>query len=74
MVRTIISLEEPDKKWLDGKASRLGLPTAELVRRFVIRMRQEEDSAYEKILQQTSGIWQEGDGLEYQNRVRDEWT
>ncbi|MGI8990935.1 MAG: ribbon-helix-helix protein, CopG family [Bryobacteraceae bacterium] len=74
MVRTIISLEEPDKKWLDSKASQLGLPTAELVRRFVIRMRQEEESAYEKMLQQTSGIWEEGDGLEYQNRMRDEWT
>ncbi len=73
MTRTIISLEEPDKKWLDSKASQLGLPTTELVRRFVIRMRQEEEATYEKLLDSSSGIWKEGDGLDYQNRLREEW-
>lgn len=73
MTRTIISLEEPDKQWLDTKASQLGLPTTELVRRFVIRMRLEEEVTYARLLDDTKGIWREGDGLEYQNRLREEW-
>ena len=74
MVRTIISLDEPDKKWLDNKAAKLGLSRAEIVRRLVIRMRHEEESSYGKLLNETSGIWSEGDGLAYQDRMRDEWT
>ncbi len=74
MIRTIISLDEPDKKWLDNKATKLGLSRAEIVRRLVIRMRQEEESSYGKLLDETGGIWREGDGLAYQDRMRDEWT
>lgn len=29
---------------------------------------------FDRLLAETSGIWTEGDGLEYQRRIRDEWT
>lgn len=28
---------------------------------------------FNKLLKQTSGIWQQGDGLQYQTKLRDEW-
>ena len=47
MIRTIISLDEESKKWLDQQA------------------REENISAAE--------IWERGDGLRYQSRLRKEW-
>lgn len=29
---------------------------------------------FDRLLAETSGIWSEGDGLEYQRRLREEWT
>ena len=30
-------------------------------------------SDWDDLLRRTSGIWKHGDGLAYQNRLRDEW-
>ena len=73
MVRTIISLDPDDKAWLDKAARKAGVPTAELVRRAIRRMRQREQKAFDDLLDNTSGIWRQGDGLRYQRRVRREW-
>ncbi len=32
------------------------------------------EAAFERLLESTQGIWTAGDGLEYQRRIRDEWT
>ena len=73
MIRTLISLGEQDKSWLDRTAKKTGLSMAELVREAIRRMRHQEEVAFEKLLQETSGLWPEGDGLEYQQRIRQEW-
>jgi Arc/MetJ-type ribon-helix-helix transcriptional regulator len=76
MVRTVISLDEEDKRWLDARARETHVSMAEIVRQAVRRLREEsarEARATDELLQQTSGIWKQGDGLAYQRRVRDEW-
>ena len=73
MVRTIISLDPDDKQWLDGAASRAGLPMAGLVREAIRRMRQQQEAGLEDLLRRTSGLWRKGDGLAYQRRLRRQW-
>ncbi len=77
MVRTVINLDPEDKAWLDRKAKEEKVSMTELVRRAVRRMREAEaetPKTFERLLQQTRGIWTQGDGLEYQKRLRDEWS
>jgi Arc/MetJ-type ribon-helix-helix transcriptional regulator len=75
MVRTIVSLDEEDKVWLDRKAAREGISMTELIRRAVKRLRSEEKEAqsFERLLRSTSGIGTGEDGLAAQRRLRDEW-
>lgn len=73
----MISLPEDDKKWLDDEAARAGVPMTELVRRAVRLLR--ADSArrrapFEQLLRDTHGTWRHGDALDYQRRMRDEWS
>lgn len=32
-----------------------------------------EEDAFERALEETRGLWKEGDGLEFQRRLRAEW-
>lgn len=75
MVRTVISIDEEDKRWLDRRAEREGIPMTELVRRAVKRFRSEETEAqrFDRLLKVTSGIGAGEDGLVVQRRLRDEW-
>jgi hypothetical protein len=79
MIRTLISLEEEDKQWLDRRAKEKGMTMTELVRIAVKQYRKEcerspgAEPTLDQLLRQTSGLWQEGDGLAAQIRVREEW-
>ncbi len=73
MTRTIISLEDDDKKWLDEEARRSGLPKSAIVRLSIRYMRLDREKSFENLLHQTSGTWKEGDGLAYQESLRSEW-
>ena len=76
MIRTIISLDEESKKWLDQQAREENISTAELIRTAVRKYRDEkrrEALPLKDLLEQTSGIWKRGDGLTYQRRLRKEW-
>jgi hypothetical protein len=76
MPRTVISLEPDDKRWLDDRAKRDGIPMTEVVRRAIRRLREEErapSGRLERLLRQTRGVWKKGDGLRYQLRIREEW-
>lgn len=78
MIRTLISLDDEDKQWLDRKAKEEGMTMAQLVRIAVRRYREQcereaSQPSLEELLRQTSGISKEGDGLEAQIRLRDEW-
>jgi Arc/MetJ-type ribon-helix-helix transcriptional regulator len=75
VVRTVISLDEEDKRWLDRKAAREGISMTEMIRRAVKRLRTEETEAkaFDKMLRATSGIGSGENGLAIQRRLRDEW-
>jgi hypothetical protein len=73
MLRTIISIENDDKKWLDEESRRTGLPRAEIVRMSIRYMRLDREKSFENLLNETRGTWKEGDGLAYQERIRSEW-
>ena len=79
MIRTLISLEDEDKKWLDRRAKEEGLTMTELVRVAVRQYREQCETSQaaeslEQLLHRTAGIWREGEGLAYQQAVRDEWA
>ncbi|MBN2495959.1 MAG: CopG family transcriptional regulator [Deltaproteobacteria bacterium] len=76
MVRTVISLDEEDKKWLDEISSQEGIPMTKIIQRAVKLLRERErrrGATLEDLLQRTMGIWTRGDGLQYQEAIRDEW-
>jgi hypothetical protein len=75
MVRTIISLDEDDKAWLDARARALGVPMTALIRTAVRMLRSQPagEPTTAELIDQTRGVWREGDGLDYQERLRDEW-
>lgn len=76
MVRTVIALDDDDKRWLDRKAKEEGVPMTELVRRAVRLFRRQapaQGRSLDELLQATSGLWKHGDGLRYQRRLRREW-
>ncbi len=74
MTKTVIALEPEVKQWLDQKALREGVPMTELVRRAVRLLQEKERDTVAQILERSRGIWTEGDGLEYQIRLRNEWS
>lgn len=61
MVRTVISLDERDKQWLDRKAREQGVSMTTLVRQAVREMRlrpttaTRDEPAFEEILRMTKG-------------------
>ena len=73
MNRTIISLENDDKQWLEEESRRSGLPQSAIVRLSIRYLRSDREKSFEKLLNQTSGTWKEGDGLAYQEQLRSEW-
>jgi len=76
MIRTVVSLDKEDKAWLDRKAAQEHVTMTEMVRRAVRRMRKDSAGSPEvfaALLQETSGLWKQGDGLSYQVKLRAQW-
>ena len=77
MPRTIVSLPDEDKLWLGRQAAAEQVSMTELVRRAVREYRERcgggEPGRLEELLNKTRGCWRRGDGLRYQNAMRDEW-
>ncbi len=77
MVRTVISLDESDKRWLDQQAALQHVPMTEVVRQAVQALRaarQQNGDDFQTLLAGTAGIWRHGDGLAWQQNARDEWA
>ena len=74
--RTIISLPNPQKRWLEDVAKREGVAMTAVVRDAVAHYQQhlaaplDDFSALGSRLQ---GSWKRGDGLAWQTQMRDEW-
>ncbi len=76
MIRTVISLDPEDKKWLEERARAEHVSMAELIRRAIAHYRDHtppDAATLSRLLEETAGIWKEGDGLAYQRRIREEW-
>ncbi|MEI8313242.1 MAG: CopG family transcriptional regulator [Verrucomicrobiota bacterium] len=76
MVRTIIGLDPEEKRWLDHRAREERVPMAEIVRRAIHQLRAEterREPPFDQTLEKTAGIWRKGDGLAYQDKMREEW-
>lgn len=75
MVRTIISLPERDKRWLDKRARDKKVPMTAVIREAVKALQDQEErqEALEKALKASAGIWKNGDGLAWQRKLREEW-
>ena len=77
LIRTVISLDDEQKAWLDRQAALRRVSIASLIRQavseFQIREQGVSTASFQEVLKQTAGIWQAGDGLEYQERIRKEW-
>jgi hypothetical protein len=76
MIRTVISLDEESKEWLDQQARAENVSTAEIIRTAVRKYRDEkkrEALPLSELLTQTSGMRKGEDGLVYQRRLRKEW-
>lgn len=77
MIRTLISLDEEDKRWLDEQARLRQVPMTELVREAVKEFRRREEraprSSLQAVLERTAGIGHGEDGLALQERLRREW-
>lgn len=72
--RTIITLSEEDKKWLESYSSVHGVSVAEAIRQGIRKLKDTEfQETYKAIVQKTKGIWGKGDGLSYQRHIRSEW-
>lgn len=73
--RTIITLSEEDKQWLESYSRAHQVSLAEAIRQGIRRLKDAElEKTYRTIVQNTRGIWKEGDGLKYQRKLRSEWN
>lgn len=72
--RTIITLPEEDKKWLESYGKAHGVSVSEAIRQSVKKLKENQaDETYSLMITKTKGLWKRGDGLEYQKSVRAEW-
>jgi hypothetical protein len=78
MVRTVISLDESDKKWLDRKAREEGVTMTTLVRRAIRELRMRPGAAtsaeptFDEILKMTEGTWTKGDAAAWVRKMRED--
>ncbi|MDZ7832295.1 MAG: hypothetical protein U5L07_11130 [Desulfobacterales bacterium] len=72
--RTIITLEESNKSWLEAYSASEGISMAEAIRRGIKCLKANENrKLYNDLVNKTRGKWKKGDGLDYQRQVRSEW-
>jgi hypothetical protein len=73
--RTIITLSEEDKKWLEIYSRTQEISMAEAIRQGISRLRNQEGvTTYKGVVRRTKGIWGKEDGLDYQKKIRSEWS
>jgi hypothetical protein len=72
--RTVITLPEEDKLWLESYSKAYRISVAEAIRQGIKGLKESmAQNTYNTLVQNTRGVWEKGDGLEYQKRIRAEW-
>ncbi len=73
--RTIITISDKDKSWLEAYSKSHDISMAETIPRGILELKEKEsENFYKTMVRETQGIWEEGDGLEYQKKIRSEWS
>ena len=76
MVRTLISLPEKDKAWLDKTAKARHIAASALVRKAIEEFRsraESEPDRFEKLHESVQGLWKKGDSVAFVRKLRKEW-
>jgi hypothetical protein len=76
MLRTIITIAEEDKKWLESYSRRAQVSSAEIIRRAIKEYRRCADKgSLKRVLRETAGKWKsvKGDSQNYVDKLRREW-
>lgn len=77
MIRTIISLDNEEKKWLDKMAKKKQVSRAHIIRDAIHEYRKNHKdnipTNLDVLLSKTKNIWEGRDGLRYQLTIRSEW-
>jgi hypothetical protein len=76
MTRTILSLPEDEKKWLESYGRRHRISGAEVIRRAIREFRlMKPDKDLASVLRETAGAWTsiKGDSRDYVDKLRKEW-
>jgi len=72
--RTIITLSDEEKRWLKNYSQLHRVSLAEAIRKGITCLKAAEgERTYKSLVEETKGIWTQGDGLDYQERLRSEW-
>ena len=73
--RTIITLSEEDKRWLESYSNLNRVSVAEAIRQGIRKLKEAElIENYQTLVQRTKGLWKKGDGLDFQKKIRAEWN
>ena len=73
-IRTIITLSEEDKRWLESYSNAHQVSLAEAIRQGIRRLKDAElQVTYRVLVKSTKGLWKKADGLKYQRKIRSEW-
>ena len=73
--RTIITLSEEDKRWLESYSNLNRVSVAEAIRQGIRKLKEAElFENYRTIVKNSKGLWKKGDGLDYQKAIRAEWN
>ena len=76
MTRTIISIPEDEKAWLDSYSRRHRISSAEVVRRAIREFRRvKSEKGLAAVLRKTTGTWTslKGDSRDHVEVLREEW-
>ena len=76
MTRTIISIPEEEKRWLESYGRQQRISSAEVIRRAIREYRQRKvDKSFAAVLRETAGTWTsiKGDSRDHVDVLRKEW-
>ena len=75
MVRTIVTIEESDKRWLDKYSGRHSQSTAETIRLAIKEFQKKsQEGGYKKTLKDTAGLLGgKDDSVQFVRKLRKEW-
>lgn len=72
--RIIVTIPDEDKLWLEAYSKVHKISVAEAIRRGIGQLKQiSRQLTYQRLVEQTCGLWTLGDGLDYQRKIREEW-